>query len=76
MLGDFRSRKISSLKNRQEIKGFTLADGAARNEFLAAKTRFVEFDEIGDLPRAEHFFLNVNTPEDHRAAQAALAKTL
>ncbi|MDQ3179833.1 MAG: molybdenum cofactor guanylyltransferase [Acidobacteriota bacterium] len=40
------------------------------------ETRFVRFDEISDLPRAEYFFLNVNTPEDYEVAQAALAKTL
>lgn len=40
------------------------------------ETRFARFDEINDLPRAEYFFLNVNTPEDYAVAQAALAKTL
>lgn len=38
-------------------------------------TRFVRFDEISDLPQAERFFLNVNTPEDYAAAQAALENT-
>lgn len=28
------------------------------------KTRYIEFSEIADLPNAENFFLNVNTPED------------
>lgn len=35
----------------------------------SVKTRFISFDEISDLPRAEHFFFNVNTPEDFREAQ-------
>jgi ribosomal-protein-alanine acetyltransferase len=28
------------------------------------KTRYVEFSEIEHLPNSEHFFFNVNTPED------------
>jgi molybdopterin-guanine dinucleotide biosynthesis protein A len=28
------------------------------------ETRFIRFEEIGDLPNAENFFFNVNTPED------------
>lgn len=32
-------------------------------------TRFVEFSEIRDLPNSEHFFLNINTPEDYEAAR-------
>ncbi|HEX8288802.1 MAG TPA: molybdenum cofactor guanylyltransferase [Pyrinomonadaceae bacterium] len=40
-----------------------------RNLLQSVKTRFVSFDEISDLPHAEHFFFNVNTPEDFREAQ-------
>ena len=32
------------------------------------RTRCVEFAEICDLPAAEHFFFNVNTPEDLEGA--------
>ena len=33
------------------------------------ETRFVRFDEIRDLPNAENFFFNVNTPEDFARAE-------
>jgi molybdopterin-guanine dinucleotide biosynthesis protein A len=32
-------------------------------------TRFVEFAEIADMPGAESFFINVNTPEEYTEAQ-------
>lgn len=31
-------------------------------------TRFVEFEELADLPNAEYFFFNVNTPNDYAVA--------
>jgi molybdopterin-guanine dinucleotide biosynthesis protein A len=33
------------------------------------RTRWVNFDEISDLPGAREFFLNVNTPEDYELAR-------
>lgn len=36
------------------------------------RTHFIEFKEISDLPRANLFFSNLNTPEDYAAAQAVL----
>ena len=33
------------------------------------RTRWVEFGELADLPGAEHFFLNVNTPADYERAK-------
>ncbi|MFS8084435.1 MAG: molybdenum cofactor guanylyltransferase [Acidobacteriota bacterium] len=36
------------------------------------RTRWVEFRELADLPGAEHFFLNVNTPADYEHAQQLL----
>ncbi len=36
-------------------------------------TRWVEFSELADLPNAEHFFLNVNTPADYERAIQILA---
>lgn len=44
-------------------------DWSLRKLLQSVKTRFVPFDEISDLPHAEHFFFNVNTPEDFRSAQ-------
>lgn len=34
------------------------------------RTRYVEFSEIRDLPGAEHFFFNVNTPQELQNARA------
>lgn len=34
------------------------------------RTRYVEFSEIRDLPGAEHFFFNVNTPQELKNARA------
>jgi len=36
-------------------------------------TRWVKFSELADLPNAEHFFFNVNTPPDHERAMSILA---
>jgi molybdopterin-guanine dinucleotide biosynthesis protein A len=36
------------------------------------KTRRVEFDELKDLPGADNFFFNVNTPADFELAQRIL----
>jgi molybdopterin-guanine dinucleotide biosynthesis protein A len=33
------------------------------------KTRWITFEELGDLPGADHFFDNINTPEDFDRAQ-------
>ena len=38
----------------------------------AVRTRSVEFGELADLPEAEHFFFNVNTPADYEQAQQIL----
>ena len=37
------------------------------------RTRWVKFGELSDLPGAEHFFLNVNTPHDYERARDILA---
>lgn len=37
------------------------------------RTRWVKFGELSDLPGAEHFFLNVNTPNDYERARDILA---
>ena len=31
-------------------------------------TRYVEFEEVSDLPGSDSFFINVNTPEDYAKA--------
>ena len=37
-------------------------------------TRWVEFSELADLPHAERFFLNVNTPADYELAKSILGR--
>jgi molybdopterin-guanine dinucleotide biosynthesis protein A len=36
--------------------------------FRQVNARLVKFSEIADLPNAENFFFNVNTPEDLQRA--------
>ena len=38
------------------------------------RTRWVDFQELADLPGAEHFFLNVNTPADYELAKQILER--
>lgn len=40
----------------------------------AVRTRWVESRELTDLPGAEHFFFNVNTPDDYRRAKEILSQ--
>jgi molybdopterin-guanine dinucleotide biosynthesis protein A len=51
-----------------------IAEGEHKPRALLAKvrTRWVEFRELADLPGSEHFFLNVNTPDDFQRALEAL----
>jgi molybdopterin-guanine dinucleotide biosynthesis protein A len=44
-----------------------------RSIFEKIRTRLVQFEELADLPGSENFFLNMNTPEDHRRAEQILA---
>jgi len=40
----------------------------------SVRTRWVEFAEISDLPGAQNFFLNVNTPNDYEQATNIMAQ--
>jgi len=40
------------------------------------RTRWVEFQELADLPNAEQFFLNVNTPGDYELAKQILERRI
>lgn len=44
-------------------------DLSLRNLLDRINTRFVEFSDFARLPNSDLFFLNINTPEDYRAAQ-------
>ena len=58
------------------VAGQLIAKGEHKPRALLAKvrTRWVAFDEISDLPGAEHFFLNVNTPHDYERARRIVAQ--
>ncbi|MBD0324909.1 MAG: molybdenum cofactor guanylyltransferase [Pyrinomonadaceae bacterium] len=63
-------RKEPCLRRTEEL----IAAGERRPRVLleSVQTRRVAFSELADLPGAELFFTNVNTPEDYtRAKQAA-----
>jgi len=51
-----------------------IGEGEHKPRALLAKvrTRWVAFGEVADLPGAEHFFLNVNTPDDYERARRLL----
>lgn len=44
-------------------------DWSLRNLLKQINARFVDFDEIADIPGAETFFYNVNTPKDYETAK-------
>ena len=64
-------RREACAETAQELIG----EGEHKPRALLAKvrTRWVEFRELADLPGAEHFFLNVNTPDDYEQAKKVLA---
>ena len=66
-------RRASCLPETEKL----IAAGEHTPRALLAKvsTRRVEFDELKDLPGAEHFFLNLNTVDDLKAAKKLLGKT-
>jgi molybdopterin-guanine dinucleotide biosynthesis protein A len=45
-----------------------------RTLLASVRTRWVSFAEISDLPGAQNFFLNVNTPDDYEQATHILAR--
>lgn len=55
----------------RELAARLLGEGERRPRVLLqkARTRWVAPEELADLPDAELFFLNVNTPEDYEQAR-------
>ena len=55
--------------------GQLIAEGEHKPRTLLrqVRTRWVTFKELSDLPGADNFFLNVNTPEDYQRAKEILA---
>lgn len=71
---DGRAQPLCALYRRESclpVVEEMLGEGVWKLQELLrrVKTRFVEFAILRDLPRAEHFFFNVNTPEDYQKAR-------
>ena len=64
-------RRQSCLKEAERL--IAAGEHTPRALLAAVRTRWIEFRELTDLPGAEHFFFNVNTPSDYEQAQQILA---
>jgi len=78
---DGRPQPLCALYRRElclkKVKELIAAGEHTPRALLAAvSTRRVEFDELAELPDAEHFFLNVNTPADYERAKEILNRSL
>lgn len=74
MQPDGRPQPVCALYRREtclpEIERLVSAGEHTPRALLAnVRTRYVQFPELGDLPGAENFFLNLNTPEDFLRAK-------
>jgi len=47
-----------------------------RSLFESRKTKYLEWIELSGLPGAEHFFDNLNTPEDYKRAMVTLSELI
>ena len=54
------------------LEAIERSDRSVQNMLRRIDTRWVEFDEIADLPGSERFFSNLNTPADIAAAEAII----
>ncbi len=75
---DERPQPLCAIYRRESCgaaaKALIKADEHKPRALLAnVRTRWVKFRELSDLPGAEHFFLNVNTPHDYERARHILA---
>lgn len=74
MQPDGRPQPVCALYRREtclpEIERLVSAGEHTPRALLAnVRTRYVQSPELGDLPGAENFFLNLNTPEDFLRAK-------
>jgi molybdenum cofactor guanylyltransferase len=79
MQPDGRPQPVCALYRREtclpEIERLVSAGEHTPRALLTnVRTRYVQFTELSDLPGAENFFLNLNTPEDFERAKS-LAET-
>ena len=76
---DERPQALCAIYRRESCSAAAqqlIAAGEHKPRALLAKvrTRWVSFDELSDLPGAEDFFLNVNTPHDYERAKEILVR--
>lgn len=74
MQPDGRPQPVCALYRREaclpEIERLISAGEHTPRALLTnVRTRYVQFTELSDLPGAENFFLNLNTPEDFERAK-------
>jgi molybdopterin-guanine dinucleotide biosynthesis protein A len=74
---DGRPQPVCALYRREaclpEIEDLIRADEHTPRALLdRVRTQYVQFSELRDLPGAENFFLNLNTPEDFLRAKQLL----
>ena len=77
MQPDGRPQPVCALYRREtclpEIERLvSVGEHTPRALLTNMRTRYVQFPELGDLPGAENFFLNLNTPEDFEVAKRSL----
>jgi len=77
---DDRPQPLCAIYRRESCSAAArqlIAEAEHKPRALLAKirTRWVNFGELSDLPGAEHFFLNVNTPNDYERAKEILAQS-
>ena len=74
---DGRPQPVCALYRREtcrpEVENLVSADEHTPRALLARiRTRYVQFSELRDLPGAEDFFLNLNSPQDFQRAKQLL----
>ena len=79
MQPDGRPQPVCALYRRetclpQVVRLVSAGEHTLRALLTNVRTRYVQFPELGDLPGARNFFLNLNTPEDFERAKR-LAET-
>lgn len=67
-------RREPCLAKAEELIG--KGEHTPRAMLAQIRTRWVGSTEVDDLPGAENFFLNVNTPEDFQQAQELMAQSI
>lgn len=70
LCGFYRAQTVLAVAKQLIAEG----EHTPRALLARVRTRWVDFAELSDLPGAENFFLNVNTPADYQHALDILAE--